>query len=98
GPRQRIERSLGSTAPLPKSPESAISYSVLLKRRDPAGGNRLGTAELWRECRTTRSSSRISRQAVSLRQKPVAIGTVDSEDRGNGGGMTIVTRVFCGRR
>jgi hypothetical protein len=45
--------------------------------------------------RSTRRYARISRQAASLRQKPIAIGKVDSEDPLNGGGMTIVTRVFA---
>jgi hypothetical protein len=38
-------------------------------------------AKLLRECRGTRRSARISRQAVPLRQKPFAIGKVDGEDR-----------------
>jgi hypothetical protein len=39
------------------------------------------TAKLLRKCRIIHPSAQICRQAVSLRQKPFAIGSVDSEDR-----------------
>jgi hypothetical protein len=38
-------------------------------------------AKLLRKCRIDHRSARICLQAVSLRQKPFAIGSVDSEDR-----------------
>jgi hypothetical protein len=38
-------------------------------------------AKLLLECRIIHRSARFCRQAVSLRQKPFAIGKVDGEDR-----------------
>jgi hypothetical protein len=58
-----------------------LSRGVAKKtRRD---GQRLAELEpkLLRKCRTICPSAWICRQAVSLREKPVAIGSVDSEDR-----------------
>ena len=72
-----------------------VSAPVLQKSTRPAGGN---SVELRPNCCANASSPRsawICRQAVALRQKQFAIGKVDGEDRLNGGGMTIVTRVFA---
>jgi Leu/Phe-tRNA-protein transferase len=68
--------------------------SVAKKTRFQVEINRT-TRSVLRECRSIRRSARISWQPGLLWQKPFAIGGVHGEKSANGGGMTIVTRVFA---
>jgi hypothetical protein len=58
-----------------------VYCSVLRKRRGSIGENCRVVSELLPECRTIRRSALILAEAVSLRQKPFAIGKPYSEDR-----------------